>query len=89
MSLLDFTVDVAQDSVSVPSYAGFENYTLATQGLQLSIAGAEGHSLQIYDLAGRLVVSSPTADGHYRLPSSGIYILRVDGFPPRKIVVMP
>lgn len=89
MSMSDFTIENAQDSVSVPSYAGLANYTLATQGLQLNIAGAEGRSLQIFDLAGRLVVSSPTADGHYRLPSSGIYILRVDGFPPRKVVVMP
>lgn len=89
MTLDGFTIDIGQDSVSVPSYAGFANYTLAIQGLQLNIAGAEGHSLQIFDLAGRLVVSSPTADGHYRLPSSGIYILRVDGFPPRKVVVMP
>jgi hypothetical protein len=86
--LNDFTIEVMEDSVSVPSYADNSRYSWTTQGLQLNISNAEGHSLQIYDLTGRLVVSSPSADGSYRLPSAGMYIVRVDGFKPRKVMVM-
>ena len=86
--LNNFTIEIVEDSVSVPSYEGISNYSVSTHGLQLNISGAEGHALQIYDLTGRLIVSSPVADGHYRLPSSGAYVLRVDGFKPRKIMVM-
>ena len=88
VSLKDFMIEVAQDSVLVPSYAECSSYAVATQGLQLNITGAEGHALQIFDLTGRLVVSNPEADGCYRLPSAGVYILRVDGFKPRKVMVM-
>lgn len=84
----EFKVEIAQDSVSVPSYAETSSYTVAIQGLQLNITGAEGHALQIYDLTGRLIVSKPDADGYYHMPSSGVYILRVDGFKPRKVMVM-
>lgn len=39
-------------------------------------------------LTGRLVMSRLSADGHYRLPSAGIYILRINGFKPRKVMLM-
>ena len=88
LMLNDFTIEIAQDSVLVPTYAETSNYTVATQGLQLNISGAEGRALQIYDLTGRLIVNKPNADGYYRMPSSGVYILRVDGFKPRKVMVV-
>ena len=83
-----FSIEVAEDSVFVPSYVDAMGYMVTTNGLQLYISGAEGHSLEIYDLTGRLVMSNRNADGNYRLPSSGMYILRVNGFKPRKVMVM-
>ena len=83
-----FSIEVAEDSVFVPSYVDAMGYMVTTNGLQLDISGAEGHSLEIYDLTGRLVMSNRNADGNYRLPSSGMYILRVNGFKPRKVMVM-
>lgn len=88
LMLDDFTIEVEQDSVSVPQYAEMACYRVSTSGLQLNITGAEGCALEIYDLTGRLVVRSRSADGNYRLPSSGMYILRVNGFKPRKVMVM-
>ncbi len=88
LSLEDFTIEVEQDSVSVPQYAEMAGYRVATSGLQINISGAEGRALEIYDLTGRLVVNKPDADGYHRMPSSGVYILRVDGFKPRKVMVM-
>lgn len=84
----DFSIEVVQDSVSVPSYADALGYRVATSGLQLNISGAEGHTLQVFDLTGRLIINSQTADGQYHLPSSGVYILRVNGFKPRKVMVV-
>lgn len=43
--------------------------------------------MQIYNLTGRLILSSQTANGSYVMPSSGVYILCVNGLKPRKVVV--
>jgi len=81
------TFEATGDSVAVSSYAAESSYHLSTQGLQFNITNAEGHSLSVYDITGRLIVSSPNANGAYRLPSTGVYILQVEGFKPRKVMV--
>ena len=85
MSLNDFVVE-PDTTISVPTHER-ENYTVTTNGLQLSIRGAENQSLQIYDIMGRLLLTRRSADGTYQLPAPGVYILRVDGFRARKVVV--
>jgi hypothetical protein len=55
--------------------------------LQLTVRGAEGHFLQLYDMMGRLLLTRRSADGTYQMPAPGVYILHVDGFRPRKVVV--
>jgi hypothetical protein len=85
MSLNDFVVE-PDTTISVPTHE-LEDYTVTTNGLQLSIRGAENQSLQIYDIMGRLLVNRHSADGTYQLPAPGVYILRVDGFRARKVVV--
>ena len=63
-------------------------YTVFANGLQLTVRGAEGHTLQLFDITGRLLLTRRSADGTYRIPTPGIYILRVDGFRPKKVVVV-
>lgn len=86
MSLNDFVVEL-DTTISVPTHER-EDYTVTTNGLQLSIRGAENNSLQIYDMMGRLLVNRCSADGAYQMPAPGVYILRVDGFKPRKVMVV-
>ncbi len=86
MTLYDFVVE-PDTAISVPTYEK-DNYLVMTNGLQLGIKGAEGRYLQIYDIMGRLLVTSNSADGSYQMPTSGIYILRIDGFKPRKVAVV-
>ena len=86
MALNDFVVE-PDTTISVPSHE-IANYQVFTNGLQLGIRGAEGHSLQIYDMMGRLLVNRNSADGAYQMPAPGVYILRVDGFKPRKVMVV-
>ena len=87
LTLSDLRIDINTDPVSVPSHTETSDYTIATNGRQFNISGAEGHSLRIYDLTGRLILSSQTANGSYVMPSSGVYILCVNGLKPRKVVV--
>ena len=86
MSLNSFAVE-PDTTISVPSHE-MQDYAVFANGLQLSIRGAEGHSLQLYDMMGRLLLTRRSADGTYQLPAPGVYILRVDGFRPRKVVVV-
>ncbi len=86
LALEDFVVE-PDTTISVPSHER-KDYTVFANGLQLNIRGAEGHSLQIYDMMGRLLVNRNSADGAYQMPAPGVYILRVDGFKPRKVMVL-
>ena len=82
-----FTVIEPDTTISVPSHV-INDYTVYSNGLQLTIRGAEGHALQLFDMTGRLLLTRRSADGTYQIPSPGIYILRVDGYRPRKVAVV-
>lgn len=86
MSMDAFVVE-PDTTISVPSHVANE-YTVFANGLQLTVRGAEGHALQLFDMTGRLLLTRRSADGTYRIPTPGIYILRVDGFRPKKVVVV-
>ena len=85
LAMENFVVE-PDTTIAVPTHE-MTDYKVFTNGLQLSIRGAEEHSLQIYDMMGRLLVNRRSADGTYQLPAPGVYILRVDGFRARKVVV--
>ncbi len=66
----------------------FSNISVATSGLRMTVAGAPEKQLNVYDVMGRCVLSSPKANGTFQLPVSGVYILRIGNLPPRKIVLV-
>lgn len=84
---MDAFVVEPDTTISVPSHVANE-YTVFANGLQLTVRDAEGHTLQLFDITGRLLLTRRSADGTYRIPTPGIYILRVDGFRPKKVVVV-
>ena len=86
MSFDNFTVEL-DTTIPVTSHE-IKDYKVSSNGLQLTVRGAEGHALQLYDMMGRLLTQRRSADGTYQLPDPGGYILRVDGFKPRKVVVV-
>lgn len=58
-----------------------------TDGLRLSIAGADGSSLQIFDVMGRCLFNIAEYDGAaIMLPAEGVYVIRADGYQPRKVL---
>jgi len=56
----------------------------------LFITGVEGRPTQIYDAMGRIVSSQSNATGIIRfdIPASGIYLIKVDGYPAKRIAVL-
>lgn len=68
------------DGVDLP------NFSVVTSGLQVTISGAPEGPMSIYDILGRRVLASPTANSTFRLPATGVYIIRI-GELCRKMVV--
>ncbi|MCR5822109.1 MAG: leucine-rich repeat protein [Bacteroidales bacterium] len=53
------------------------------------IEGAEGLNVQVYDMMGRLAgTNNNSSTATFTVPTSGVYIVKVAGFPARKIVVV-
>lgn len=65
-------------------------FTVLSQGLRISIQGADNQPIRIYDLMGCLVASTPAsheASVSYTLPHAGIYLIRVGQQKPAKLLV--
>lgn len=76
-----------QSQVGVDGLAA-EGIDIATQGQTLLIRGAEGRAVRVYDLMGRNLYVSEHFDGApVRLPSTGIYMVRIDDKAARRVVV--
>ena len=61
---------------------------VATVDGKILIEGADGMMMTLYTIEGRLLSSDMRGSGIYEVPSSGVYILRVDDLPARKVVVI-
>ena len=60
---------------------------LCSNGL-LSIQGAEGETVAVFDIAGRLILSDTVRESRtYALPASGVYIVRLGLSAAKKVVV--
>ena len=66
-----------------------DNITITTQGLDITILGAEGKQVNLFDIMGRrLSTLTATSDcQQIHVPAAGIYMLQIDGDKARKIVV--
>lgn len=54
----------------------------------IAVSGAEGQSLRIYDVQGRLIVSEKAADNKlYNVPTTGVYMVQVGKQRAQKVVV--
>lgn len=55
---------------------------------QLSILGAEGETVAVFDIAGRLILRDTIREGRaYALPESGVYLVRLGQRAAQKVVV--
>lgn len=57
-----------------------------TSSLTLRVQNPQRHHIAVYDLQGRQLASSSAADLSFRLPAAGLYLVKADGHPARRIV---
>ena len=58
-------------------------------GLELMVENPTGLPLELYDIQGRQLATSNLPHFTFHLPSPGVYLLKMEGIPARKIVVTP
>ena len=81
---------IASDSTtSVEDFDAIE-YVVYSNNRQIVVRGAEGHTVTLYDINGRIVAQTASADETQNLTVStaGIYLVCVDGMKGAKKVVV-
>lgn len=53
-----------------------------------AVENPAGLIVRLYDLTGRQIATSKLSVINYQLPTSGVYLIRADGQPARKVVVV-
>lgn len=79
---------IEDDTIVSVSNHELTDCIIATSGLQFTISGAERLPLQVFDMMGRLVVNASSASGTFCVPAPGVYIVRIGGLKPRKILLI-
>ena len=61
--------------------------TVAVEGHNAVVSGAEGRMMKVYDMTGRCLAEVPKASALQRvwLPVAGVYVVRVEGCRPLKV----
>lgn len=79
------TIEVGIDSVEADGL----NITIGVTVGTITVDGAEGRSVQLYDAVGRLLASRREQGRvSFNVPSTGVYAVKVDGAPAKKVVVL-
>lgn len=65
-------------------------YDVSTSRDIITVRGAEGHNIKVYDMSGRVLASQRDAAEvqSFRVPATGTYLVQVDGLPAKKVVVI-
>ncbi len=61
---------------------------IEVSGLAVTVENPDGETVQIYDIAGRMLTSSKLSIFNFQFSTSGVYIVKVAGLPAWKIVVV-
>lgn len=79
---------VFREMLSIPGTESQE-ITVITQGLDITVTGAESKAVSLYDIMGRRIATAAKATDSetLRVPTTGVYLLQVEGTPARKVVV--
>ena len=68
-----------------------DSIRIYTLGATIHIFGAEGRTLTLYDISGRLLLRHRATAFHTALPApaAGVYLLRPDSLPARRLIILP
>ena len=76
--------------IPVTGIEEIENSELKVEinGLVLNIENPTDRPVSLYDITGRLLATSQLSSFTFHLPAPGVYLLKMEGLPARKIVVV-
>ena len=77
---------------SIEGIANIDNSGVDVYGVDghIVVEGAEGNSVTLYDVTGRALATKRDDSSLLRfdVPASGIYMIKIGDYPPRKVVVV-
>ena len=95
VTLYDTVTITVHDTVYIHDSVGVDPVsalpiTINVSGGAIVVDGAEGRNVQLYDAVGRLIATRQNYAGPVRfdIAASGTYLVKVDGFPARKVVAV-
>lgn len=62
--------------------------TITTRSLLLTVDNPDRKTVRLYDMMGRLLTTSRLTTSTFHLPSPGIYLVKIDNRPAKKIVAI-
>ncbi len=88
----DITLQALFDMPPVPtgvSEAEFPEAEVTVSGTTITVRGAEGVRIRVYDVQGRLMGSTPqaTANQRFRMPVTGVYLVQLGNGAARRVVL--
>ena len=88
----DITLQAVFDMPPVPTGVAeteFPDAEVTVRGATITVRGAEGMRVCVYDVQGRLMGSTPqaAADQRFRMPATGVYLVQLGTGAARRVVV--
>lgn len=86
-----YTAYFSSPGVGIPDAEADHSMTIHTDGRRIVVDGADGQEVRVFDIMGRMVdVDMGNGKGTASLvvPSAGVYLVKIDGRPARRIVVV-
>lgn len=80
------TVQVSIENVDITALP----WTINVEDKYISVCGAEGETIRIFDALGRQLHIQPATSAavRFRMPSSGVYLIKVGSSPARKVTII-
>jgi hypothetical protein len=87
--LIDNLSIICNSTPSSITDAAWDGINLEYENLTLSLTGAEGRSVTVTDITGRILYRpNATTVEKITLPTSGVFFVRVDDSPARKVIAI-
>ena len=80
------TVHVSIENVDITALP----WTINVEDEYISVCGAEGETIRVFDALGRQLHIQPAISAvvRFRMPSSGVYLIKVGSSPARKVTII-
>lgn len=95
VTIHDTVVVTVYDTIYMSDSTGIDDRNamvigIGVYGRNISVSGIGDHTVQLYDTVGRLVATRRSLDNRvvFEVPTSGTYVVLVDGVAARKVVVI-